>query len=101
MVAAKMRSSKLSTKASDEVPDPDERCQICSETRENHGDKHHKFSVDGQLAMLEPPPKPRATPPKEIGRDETAIAFATLLEVLAEKEIIGAKDIIRILTGQG
>lgn len=85
----------------DEVPDQDEQCQICGETRENHGDKMHKFSTDGQLVPLDPPKPPTTPPPKH--RDDVvaeaikAESFAMLLEVLAEKNILNEKDIIRIL----
>lgn len=82
--------------------DPDEACQVCGVSREMHGDKNHKFSLDGQLVGLDPPPKPRQESP--VHRDEERIkaaSFATLIEVLAEKKLLDAKDIIRIFTGQG
>lgn len=89
-------SSQLST-------NPDEVCQVCRVTRENHGDKNHKFSTDGQLLPLDPPPKPRAEAPTH--RDDAqmlqAKSFATLLEVMVERGMIDARDVIRILTGQG
>lgn len=82
---------------------PDDLCQVCQTPRDQHGDKHHKFSVDGQLIQLDPP-KPRQEAPRH--RDEKpaapeAKAFATLIEVLAEKNILNTKDVIRIFSGQG
>lgn len=94
-------SSTSSTKS--EPVDPDERCQICQQTRVNHGDAHHKFSTDGQLTPLDPPPKPRAEPP--VHRDDVpaiqARSFAVLMEILLEKNLLDAKDVIRVFTGNG
>jgi hypothetical protein len=90
---------------------PDDRCLVCDTTRENHGDKRHKFNdVDDQLYPLDPPPKPRAEAPRERGETPApavvaemikAESFATLMEVLVEKEILDAKDVIRVFTGKG
>jgi hypothetical protein len=99
-----MGSSKPSTKEN-EVPDPDEVCAICGDTRADHGDRHHQFSADGQLVALPKNPPRRADPPAH--RDDPkpaaqqAAAFATLMEVLVEKDILNAHDVIRVFTGQG
>lgn len=86
---------------SSNAPDQDEQCQVCGEIRENHGDKNHKFSTDGQLLPLDPPKPASREAPRH--RDDVvaeaikAESFAMLLEVLAEKNILNEKDIIRIL----
>lgn len=87
---------------SSNIPDQDEECKVCGTTRENHGDKNHQFNpIDDSLIPLKPRPEPTRQPPKH--RDDVvaeaikAESFATLLEVLAEKNILNEKDIIRIL----
>lgn len=97
-----MTSSSTSSSKSDEpAVNPDEPCSICSETRENHGDKHHKFNTEGHLIPLDPPPKPRAEAPVHVSEAIKAASFATLMEVLVEKEILTAKDVIRVFGGNG
>jgi hypothetical protein len=83
--------------------DPDEQCQICHKKRDEHGDMNHKFSTDGQLIPIERE-KPRQQPP--VHREDpkstpTDRAFATLLEVLIEKNMLDARDVLRIMSGQG
>jgi hypothetical protein len=78
---------------------PDEECALCSLTRENHGDAHHEFSVDGSLKMLKKPEPARQTPPAERGTEQIkAKSFAMLLEVLSEKGILNSVDLIRIFS---
>jgi hypothetical protein len=98
---------------------PDDVCEVCGTVRDEHGDKMHKFSTDGQLIPLEqgkPPakeaPRHRDDPPPTsagVGPD-LGMAFATLIEVLAEKqisfdgvgrELLTKQDIIRIFSGKG
>lgn len=87
------------------TPNLDDRCGVCDETRENHGDKNHKFDLYGQLVPIEPRPEPRNTPPEKrrasvaadsTPEDEVRRSFVALVEILAEKDILVAKDIIRI-----
>jgi len=97
-----MRKMTTSSSTPSTNSDPDAECLLCNTTRENHGDRNHKFSEDGLLRPLDPPPKPRQEAP--VHRDEQQIkatSFATLMEVLVEKNILDAKDVIRIFTGQG
>lgn len=102
-VMRKMTTSSLPPSTSSEPPiDPDEVCGVCGDTRENHGDRHHKFSPNGDLVALPKAEPPRQRPP--VHRDDVAIqakSFATLIEVLVEKNLLDAKDVIRILMGQG
>lgn len=87
--------------------DPDELCAICNKTREMHGDMNHKFSEDGQLIPLEKRPEPRAQGPGHRDdpapkpTDEVSRAMATLVEVLIEKNVLDAKDVLRIFKGNG
>lgn len=87
---------------------PDDVCALCNTKRDEHGDMNHQFSLDGQLIPIRKgpegvkPPQTReeatqaASNLPDVGR-----AFATLVEILAEKEIVNAKDIIRIFSGKG
>lgn len=82
---------------------PDDVCQVCHDTRENHGDRMHQFSEDGQLVVKEPPKPPTVPAPKtrveqQLDTQQLGDSFATLLEVLAEKGVLQAPDIIRILS---
>ena len=103
---------------------PDDVCGVCGFVREEHGDAHHQFTLDDKLIPLSPRPTPRREAPTERGAGPNTLAadptqgqsktevttpevaqlargFATLLEILAEREYIGAKDIIRIFQGEG
>lgn len=97
----------------------DDVCLVCGSQRDQHGDKNHQFSLTSDVPVpLKPGPKPDREAPKT--RDEAkeeesrlpdvARAFATLVEILAEKKInfdgvnrplLDTKDIIRIFSGQG
>ena len=85
---------------------PDDTCGVCDETRENHGDKNHEFNIEGNLVPKKPAEPPRQTAPKERGEapspkgvEEMEKAFLRLNEVLIEKGILDARDIVRILGG--
>lgn len=87
-------------------PKPDDVCEVCDETRENHGDKHHVFSTDGVLTPIKPGPPARNTPPRErtdevkrLGRDPEVGAMMRLIEVLIEKEVLSALDVLRVFGG--
>lgn len=87
----------------------DDECVICGTKRDEHGDKNHQFSLDGQLIPVRKgpegvkPPQTReeavSTPPSDL--PDIGRAFATLVEVLAEKNIVDTKDVIRIFSGKG
>lgn len=85
------------------MANPDEVCGVCEETRENHGDKNHEFNAEGVLipkkkAPDKAPDAPKPPPPPSTQADVKHIqdSFATLVEVLAEKEILSPHDIVRI-----
>jgi hypothetical protein len=72
---------------------------VCFTTRENHGDKHHKFSVNGELIQRDPTPKRRQEPPREKGSGDFARIERTLLKLvstLVEKKLIDATDLLYI-----
>jgi hypothetical protein len=82
---------------------PDEECGVCGETRENHGDKMHEFTLTDQVIQKKPGEPARQNPPRERGTTEPspqakAASFACLVEVLAEKGILDHHDIIRIFS---
>lgn len=114
----------MNTVESNEQVNPDDVCGVCGFVREEHGDAHHQFTLDDKLIPLSPRPTPRREAPTERGTHPNTLAadptqgqsktevktpevaqlargFATLLEILAEREYIGAKDIIRIFQGEG
>ncbi|WNO27778.1 hypothetical protein SEA_HUWBERT_26 [Microbacterium phage Huwbert] len=101
---------------------PDDVCLVCGTKRDEHGDKHHQFSLTSDVPLPIPPgPDPTKQPPRH--RDDPApdpagvdagpnlkLAFATLVEVLSEKSIafdgvnrplLDTKDVIRIFSGKG
>lgn len=89
----------------------DDPCGVCGTQRDQHGDKNHVFRLDDVLIPVTPGPPAKNTPPRhrddEPSRSHTlqgpdvGRAFATLVEVLAEKGIVDHRDIIRIFSGQG
>ncbi len=86
--------------------DPDDLCSICNKTREMHGDMNHEFNLDGQLIQKKARPEPERKPPKHRDdpdpvTDENSRALATLVEVLIEKNVLDAKDVLRIFKGNG
>ncbi|AVR56898.1 hypothetical protein PBI_TRISCUIT_25 [Microbacterium phage Triscuit] len=100
---------------------PDDVCLVCGTKRDEHGDKHHVFSLTSDVPMPIPAgPEPKRQAPRH--RDDPApdqagvegpdlkLAFATLVEVLAEKKInfdgvnrplLTTHDVIRIFSGKG
>lgn len=89
---------------------PDDVCEICGTTRENHGDKHHKFSEDGQLLPLEKGSKPRQEIPKakeELSREAEIIAndpVANLtlrfIERMIQRNQLDGEDLMYIFGGK-
>lgn len=94
--------------------DPSEPCLVCFEARENHGDKNHQFSVDGQLIPLKKGDPPRQQPPRrrdesstpmgeaasEVAKDATAQMTLRLIEVLTKKGLLTGEDLFIIFGGQ-
>jgi hypothetical protein len=85
---------------------PDDVCGVCDETRENHGDKMHEFSIDGVLKKISPRPAPQNTPPRErnaeaerLSRDPEVKAMLRLTERLIEKNVLDAMDVLYIFGG--
>lgn len=84
---------------------PDDICGVCNETREHHGDKNHEFNEEGVLIPLKKPEPPRQEPPQARGElvsgdlttKQVGDSFLALLEVLIDKNIIEARDVLRIL----
>lgn len=80
--------------------DPDEECGVCGTTREQHGDKNHKFSVDGVLEPLDPKPVPRALPPGVRGGvDPSTRVVLRLVEVLIAKGVLDGQDLVHVFGG--
>jgi len=79
---------------------PDDVCVLCHLTRDQHGDVNHEFSLDGQLISKRPPEPPRQQPPAVRGATDQDVrsAFAALLNILVEKEILTAKDLVVIIS---
>lgn len=88
-----------------EALDPDEVCGVCNTTRENHGDKHHAFSKDGELIPLKPgmparrqPPAPRGSMPAVMEAQSTGLLLR-LIERLAQKGLLDGPDLFMIFGG--
>lgn len=83
---------------------PDEVCAVCQTTRENHGDKNHEFDANDSFPRLKKQPEPEkpAQPslggPTKQGPTPSEMAMLELIEVLAEKQILNNKDLIRVLS---
>ena len=84
------------------MADPDEPCGVCGESRAEHGDKHHRFSVDGVLTPLKPGPEPRQSPPAlrgDIIDAHTARLVLRLLDRLTAKGLLTSEDLSAIFGG--
>lgn len=79
---------------------PDDVCEVCQETRENHGDKHHKF---GTLEPIQPGEPARQIPPtaagKELSNDPVARLQLRMIEQLAKKGVFTGDDLMVIFGG--
>lgn len=90
----------MTTTTTDQTVSADDVCEVCGETRENHGDKKHKFSIDGQLIPIEPGPKPSNTPPaRAVANDPVARLHLRLVERLVAKGIFDGTDLLYIFGG--
>lgn len=87
---------------------PDDICEVCSTKRDEHGDRNHKFSTDGELVPLEKAAKPRQEPPKERstvqhafpGTNDMASLHLRLVERLVAKGLFDAEDLLYIFGGK-
>ncbi len=87
-------------------PKADDVCAVCDETRENHGDKQHEFSLDGVLTPKKAGPPPRREPPQErgaqpspaqvLGNDPVARLQIRLIERMVAKGLLDGEDMLYI-----
>jgi len=83
-------------------PKADDVCEVCCETRENHGDKQHEFSLDGVLKTKKAPEPPRNQPPRERGaagalaQDPVARLQIRMIERLVAKGMLDGEDLMYI-----
>lgn len=83
------------------MANPDDVCAVCNKTRENHGDAHHVFDMENEFPRPIPKPEPvkaAAPPPRPMTEQIKAASFAALMEVLTEKGILDAKDVIKVFS---
>ena len=83
---------------------PDDECGVCGTTRENHGDKHHEFDIDGNLR-----PKKKAEPARQqapqtaagqaLARDASTQVVLRLVERLVAKQLLSGDDLLYIFGG--
>jgi hypothetical protein len=84
---------------------PDEACEVCGETRINHGDKQHRFSTDGALIPVQPGPAPRNAPPTSGGqaailsKDPTTQLVLRLVDRLINNGTLSGDDALYIFGG--
>lgn len=82
---------------------PDDRCGVCDEIRENHGDKNHKFSIEGELIPLKPGPDPRNQAPnpmvQQVVRDPLLGPLMRLVERLISANVLQEDDLKYIFGG--
>ena len=86
---------------------PTDVCEICGTQRDEHGDKHHRFSEEGEFVPMEAGAKPRQEAPKErgsaprpVGTEHVAALHLRLIEVLVEKGILDGEDLHKLFGGQ-
>lgn len=87
---------------------PDDVCALCSYLREEHGDKNHKFSVEGELIPIEPGPPPRQEAPKArdstpeaqvLGNDPVTKVVLRMVERMVSKQLLSGEDLVYIFGG--
>lgn len=85
------------------MADPDERCGVCEETRENHGDKNHEFNAEGQLIPKKQGSPAQNTPPnpavQKAERDPLLAPVLRLVQTLIAKGILEGDDLVHIFGG--
>lgn len=83
---------------------PDDVCILCYTKRDQHGDRQHKFSLDGQLEKIDPPAPPRQVPPVSDIAHQLANQMSTqlvlkLVERMVAKDMLTADDMLYIFSG--
>lgn len=80
---------------------PDDRCGVCDETRENHGDKNHEFNLEGILIEKKAPQPPRAMAPavRGLSSDPVTRLVLRLVERLVAQGILKGDDMLYIFGG--
>lgn len=83
-----------------------DECGVCGTTREDHGDKQHKFSMEGILTPLDPPPKPRQQPPvakgemspeaQVLSKDPTTQVMLRMVNRMVAKGLFDGADLMYI-----
>lgn len=85
-------------------PKADDVCEVCGETRENHGDRQHEFSLDGVLKQKKPTEKARAEAPRERGsgpaaalaQDPVARLQLRMIERMVAKGVFDGEDLMYV-----
>lgn len=81
----------------------DDKCGVCGDTRENHGDKHHEFNMEGNLLPLKPAPAPqpnKVSPGTEaLRRDPLSGPMLRLVERLIAKNLLDGEDLLYVFGG--
>lgn len=94
----------MTTITTDPIPSADDICGVCAETRENHGDKRHQFSIDGVLIALKPAPMPKNLAPtprgQVVGNDPVARMVLRMVERLIAKGVLEGDDLVHIFGGE-
>lgn len=91
----------------DSRPHPDQVCAVCGGKRDEHGDKNHLFSLDGQLIPKAPglPPRRKAPRERQLGTDmpdrDDPVARLTLrmIERMVVKGQLNESDLFAIFGG--
>lgn len=94
------------------VNSPDDICQLCFTKRDEHGDRRHKFSDNGELEEADSTPPP-STRPKEktplskkeaakveaLSKDPVARLQLRLIEVLTKRGMLDGEELSFIFGG--
>jgi len=94
------------TMSSSKANSPDDLCGVCEITRENHGDSHHEFSLEGVLIAKKPGPTPRQQPPgkmspvaQQMSQDLGINMSLRLVSRLIGKGLLDGEDLLYIFGG--
>lgn len=77
---------------------PDDLCGVCGTIRELHGDKNHKFDLDGNLIPVKEPVNKMPAAPRVI-KDPVPATMLRLVERLVAKKLLDGDDLLFILGG--
>lgn len=98
-----MDPNEETTTMTSSQPKADDVCAVCDETRENHGDKQHEFSLDGVLKPIKQGAPARSEPPRErtaagvaLGNDPVARLQVRLIERMVAKGLFDGEDLMYI-----